>query len=200
MDWERIQRNFERRGFAVHLCADEAAVKQVISQHILPGKVSAVGFGNSETCRALSLIPFATRLADRVFIHDPRNFSPEDDRRALLADVYFTSANGLSAEGHIVNIDGTGNRVAATCFGPEHVVYVAGQNKIRPTLDDAMERARETAVKNARRYSRSTPCTHTGKCEDCHSPDCICGVMTIHRHALVGNRISILLVQQDLGM
>ena len=57
--------------------------------------------------------------------------APEDiNRKALTADFYLTSANAVSLDGHIINIDGNGNRTAATCFGPKHVIYLIGKNKI----------------------------------------------------------------------
>lgn len=68
------------------------------------------------------------------------------DKKALAADFYFTSANAVSLDGHIVNIDGTGNRTAATCFGPKHVVYVIGKNKITNRLEEALRCAKNTAV------------------------------------------------------
>ena len=165
----------------------------------MPKEINVAGFGNSQTCRDLHLIPFVSERAWESYVHDPLRYSHADDRKAQWADVYLTSANAVSMQGHIVNIDGTGNRVSATCFGPEQVIYVIGQNKIAGDLEGAIARAKEAAVINVKRYNKKTPCAVTGKCEDCLSPECLCGVMTIHRKALIGNRISILFVRQDLG-
>lgn len=200
MDWESIKVNFTRRGFSAYLCRDEEDVKRTLLEKVLPETIESAGFGNSQTCRDLGLIPWIRERAREVHLHDPQHYSAEEDHRAQQAGVYFASANAVSKEGHIVNIDGTGNRVSATCYGPAHVIFIVGENKIADTLELAVEKAKEAAVKIARRYNRKTPCVITGKCEDCQSPDCVCGVMAIHRRALKGNRISVLFVQQELGL
>ena len=95
---------------------------------------------------------------------------------ASKAEVYITSANGLSETGEIVNIDGSGNRVASTLYGHDTVYFICGINKLEPDLDAAIHRARNIASPlNARRLERKTPCA-TGelKCHDCSSPDRIC--------------------------
>ncbi len=125
----------------------------------------------------------------------------ENDLKALHSDIYFTSANAVSYDGYIINIDGTGNRTSATCFGPKCVVYIIAKNKIAGTLEEAIDRAKNTAaVSLAKKYGRKTPCVTTNKCEDCLSPDCICNVMTIHRRQLYGNKIKIILVNEDMGI
>lgn len=200
MNWDILVKNFQKRGFKTYLCTDETDVKNTIKKHILSADVDSVGFGNSQTCRDLNIIPFISGEVKDIYIHDPQNYSAETDRKALLSDLFFTSANAVSMDGYIVNIDGTGNRVSATCYGPKHVVYIIGQNKIAEDLDKAIERAKQAAVKNAKRLNRKTPCAVTGKCADCLSSECICGVMSIHRKSLIGNKISILFVKQSLGL
>lgn len=118
----------------------------------------------------------------------------------MTADYYLTSANAISLDGNIVNIDGTGNRTAATCFGPKNLIYVIGKNKIANTLEDAMNRAKCSAVELAKRYNRKTPCVVTGKCENCVSPECICAVTTIHRKKPYGINITVILINEDLGI
>jgi L-lactate utilization protein LutC len=200
MEWESIKANFTKRGFFAYLCKDAEDVKRTLLEEVLSEPIEVAGFGNSQTCRDLGLIPWVRERAREVHLHDPQHYSAEEDHRAQQADVYFASANAVSKEGHIVNIDGTGNRVSATCYGPDHVIFIVGENKIADTLEHAVEKAKDAAVKIARRYNRKTPCVVTGKCEDCLSPECVCGVMTIHRRALKGNRISVLFVRQELGL
>ena len=190
----------ERRGFSVHLCRNADEVRQAAAGILCDAGRPVVGFGNSQTLRSLGIDRLAEQYAERVYWHDPRHFSPEEDRRALHAPLYFTSANALSLQGHIVNIDGTGNRTAATCFGPEHVIYVVGRNKLADGLECALARAKWAAVRLASHYGRKTPCAQTGVCADCLVPECVCGVTTIHRKSLIGNRITVILINEDLGI
>ena len=140
------------------------------------------------------------KQAFAVYQHNPDS-SENETKKALLADIYLTSANAISADGQIVNIDGTGNRIAATCYGPKQVIFVIGKNKIAPSLEEAINRARNSAaVRNAKRYNRKTPCVITGKCEDCLSLDCICNVMTIHRKKPYGVKMTVVLINEKLGL
>ena len=124
----------------------------------------------------------------------------EVTRRAARADWFIASANGITRSGKIVNIDGTGNRVAALCFGPTQVVVVAGMNKVAGDLDGAMRRAREVAAPmNAQRFPLKTPCVANGLCGDCKGPDSICAQIVTTRLCKPAGRIKVVLVGEDLG-
>ena len=192
-----LQKRLFDRGFQVFVCADKQEAITLISETLLNESASVVGIGNSITLKELELMSI---LSSKVVYERNIKGNGEDERKALLADIYFTSANAISYDGQIINIDGTGNRVAATCFGPKHVVFVVGKNKIADSLENAIERARNAAVELAKKYERKTPCVITGKCEDCISPESICGVTTIHRKQLYGNKISVILIDKDLGL
>ena len=151
------------------------------------------------TLKSLGLLDTLGQFASRVFPHVPGGAS-DDERGALSADFYLTSANAVSMDGQIVNIDGTGNRVGATCFGPKHVLYLIGRNKIVRTLDEAISRAKDAAVRLAEYYGRRTPCVETGRCMDCLVDDCICSVTTIHRKKPLGVDMTVFLIDQDLGL
>ena len=200
MDWTRLKDNFSKRGYQVYVCENEEDVKKTLRDKVLPEDIDVAGFGNSQTCRDLNLIAFMRERAKEVYVHDPKNYSSETTHRTEDAEVYFASVNAISEDGHIVNIDGTGNRVAAMCYGPAHVILIVGRNKIVDTLEHAVERAKHAAVEVAVRGGKKTPCTVTGKCEECLAPDCVCSVMTIHRKVPKRSRISILFVQQDVGL
>ena len=124
----------------------------------------------------------------------------KEERKALTADFYLTSANAVSLDGNIVNIDRTGNRVGATCFGPQRVIYLIGKNKITDNLDSALETAKETAIKLSRHYGFNTPCAKTGRCTDCTSPESICSITTIHRRKPRGMMVSVFLIDEELGL
>ena len=128
----------------------------------------------------------------------------EDKRAAMLAaydaDVFLAGANAMTEDGIIVNIDGNANRVSAIAQGPRKVVFIVGMNTICPDPDSAMKRARGVAAPiNAQRFGLSTPCTKTGSCMNCKSPDTICCQILITRFSRHAGRIHVILVNDELG-
>ena len=121
-------------------------------------------------------------------------------RRGLTADFLITSSNALTMDGRLVNLDATGNRVAAMCFGPEKVILVVGLNKVTPDLESAMARVKHLAAPiNAIRLNRETPCAETGQCADCKSLGRLCNLWSIIEGHRFENRIHVKLVGEDLG-
>ena len=122
-------------------------------------------------------------------------------KKALTCGTFLMSSNAISADGQLVNIDGTGNRVAALCFGPEQVIVGAGMNKVAGDLEGAMRRAREVAAPvNAQRFAGlKTPCSVTGLCADCTGPDSICCQIVTTRICRPAGRIKVVLVGEELG-
>ena len=116
------------------------------------------------------------------------------------ADYFLTSANAISEDGVIVNIDGNSNRVSAIAFGPKHVLMIIGMNKIVKDAENALSRARnEAAPINAQRFNIETPCKKTGACFDCQSPQSICCQFLITRRSMHAGRMKVILVNDDLG-
>lgn len=194
-----LKENLEKRGFHAVICDDLQDAARFIFKTFPVNNDMIIGMGNSLTSDALGIKKIWEKQTSAIYQHVPDS-SESETKKALLADIYLTSANAISFDGQIVNIDGMGNRTAATCYGPKQVIYVIGKNKIAPSLEEAIKRARNiAAVQNAKRYNRKTPCTITGKCEDCLSPECICGVMTIHRKKLYGLKTTVILVNEEAG-
>ena len=139
----------------------------------------------------------------------PYNFIDRDayaDKRAAMlaaydADVFLSSVNAMTSDGILVNIDGNANRVSAIAQGPKKVVFIVGMNKVcGADPDSAMKRARNVAAPtNAQRFGLSTPCTKTGTCMDCKSPDTICCQFLITRYSRHADRIHVILVNDSLG-
>ncbi|MBO5543796.1 MAG: lactate utilization protein [Oscillospiraceae bacterium] len=128
----------------------------------------------------------------------------EDKRAAALqaydADVFLASCNAITEDGVLVNIDGNANRVSAIAFGPKKVVFIVGMNKVCKDVDGAMKRARNVAAPtNAQRFGLSTPCSKTGACLNCKSPDTICCQFLITRFSRFADRIHVILVNDTLG-
>lgn len=116
------------------------------------------------------------------------------------SDVFVCSTNAITEDGVLVNIDGNANRVSALVYGPRKVVLIVGMNKVCADVDAAMKRARnEAAPINAQRFGLSTPCSKTGACMNCKSPDTICCQFLITRYSKHTDRIHVILVNDTLG-
>ncbi|SFU95266.1 Uncharacterised ACR, YkgG family COG1556 [Butyrivibrio sp. INlla21] len=127
-----------------------------------------------------------------------------DKRAAMLAaydaDVFLASANAMTEDGILVNIDGNANRVSAIAQGPKKVVFIVGMNKVCNDVDGALKRARNVAAPiNAQRFGLNTPCAKTGSCMNCKSPDTICCQFLITRFSKHADRIHVILVNDNLG-
>ncbi len=169
--------------------------------------LSLIDEGNSVTMGgAMSAIEIG--LVDAVK-EGPYNFIDrdawEDKRAAMLAaydaDVFLASVNAMTDDGVLVNIDGNANRVSAIAQGPKKVIFIVGMNKVCGSdVDSAIKRARNVAAPtNAQRFGLSTPCTKTGACANCKSPDTICCQFLITRYSRHAGRIHVILVNDNLG-
>lgn len=200
MDLEKTIANLKKNEFEVSYFETGAEAAAYLDSRI-DGKT--VGFGDSETLRVMGISAMLAKhntVYDPIGIHDDGEFM-EIARKTQLTDIFLTSVNAISETGALVNIDGTGNRVAALCFGPRQVIVVAGMNKVCGDLPQAFQRARHIAAPaNAQRFGGKTPCTATGLCGDCKSPDCICAQMVVTRFCKVPGRIKVVLVGEDLGL
>ena len=122
-------------------------------------------------------------------------------RKGLTCDTFIMGTNAATQDGQLYNIDGNGNRTAALIFGPKQVIVIVGMNKVEPTLEAAISRARSTAATiNAQRFGIPTPCNANGMCADCLSPKSICNQMVrTRRNSGPQGRIKIILVGENLG-
>lgn len=199
MDIEKTLNNLRREGFEARFFETGAEAADYLAGEF---SGTSVGFGGSKTAEALGLYD---RLAANNEVHWMWR-SPEDPAGAIAAanasKVYITSVNAMAETGELVNIDGRGNRVAATLFGPERMVFVAGVNKLEPDLTRAIWRARNIAAPlNARRLNKKTPCALSAemKCYDCDSPDRICRGLVVHMRPMMGTTAEVILINEDLG-
>lgn len=128
----------------------------------------------------------------------------EDKAKAALmaydADIYLGSTNAITNDGVLINIDGNSNRVSAYAYGPRRLILIVGMNKVSGDIDSAMKRARNTAATtNAQRFNLNTPCSKTGTCMNCKSPDTICCQFLITRVERHKDRVHVILVNENLG-
>lgn len=196
MDYSPIRKNFEKHGFSTQLFPDREKTVAYLCKTL---DKQTIGFGGSVTLKEMGL--YEALAENNAVVWHNRIAAFEVRRLANSARVYIPSANAVSETGEIVNIDGTGNRVAMTAFGPETCYFVVGKNKIVPSLADAMDRCRNVAApRNAQRLNAKTPCARNGdKCYDCDSPDRICAVTVIHSRVPRGMRCEIIFVDEELG-
>lgn len=177
-------------------CRDEAL-------SLIPPK-STVGLGGSTTVKQIGLLDALVAGGHTLVNQYEQGISKEENQRrrraGLTAQYYVTGVNAISEDGELFFLDGTGNRVAAVSYGPEKVILVAGVNKICRDERDAWRRIREKAAPlNAQRFGVDAPCVRTGVCEDCGVEQRICNIyVKIHR-AFVPGRITLFLINQNLG-
>lgn len=169
-------------------------------------EASTVGFGGSMTITDLDIMSILLKEGKTIYSHYLPDLTPQEKvenmRKALTADLYLSGINAVTTSGVIVNIDATGNRVAAMMFGPKKVITVAGRNKIVDgdyTL--AIQRIKNIASPpNAKRLSFKTPCAETGFCSDCSSPDRICRTISILERSPRLTDFHVLIINEDLGL
>ena len=174
----------------------EQALKQALT--LIPEQ-SSISMGGAMSAHEIGLVD-ALKEGNYRFIDREKM----ERREALLAsydaDVFLSSANAITSDGVIVNIDGNANRVSAIAQGPKKVIFLIGMNKVCDDVDGAMKRARNIAAPiNAQRVHANTPCVKTGTCMNCKSPDTICCQFLITRYSRHDDRIHVILVGENLG-
>lgn len=197
---ETILKALKKRNMEGHYCADSKTAVEYILSLIPEG--STISWGGTESARESGLLD-ALKTAP-VTLWNRANVKPEDMkafyRQAFCADYYLMSANAITLDGQLVNIDGNGNRVAALSYGPDHVIVLAGMNKVAPDLDSAIARVHNMAAPpNAIRLGLETPCAKDGVCHNCLTPRKICCMLHVQQFCRIPGRIHVVLVGESLG-
>lgn len=199
MDYKKLTKNLLLSHYAVSFFHTGKEAADYLDKSI---DKKTVGIGDSLTIKQIG-------AEDKLITHnevfatdhsgDEQTFL-DTAKKIFFTDIYLTSVNAIAETGEMVNIDGTGNRVASSLFGHHKVYFILGKNKIAPTLDEAVFRARNTAAPlNAKRLNKNTPCVKTGKCMNCLSPDRICNAMTIYYKKMSHIEAEVILIDEDLG-
>lgn len=195
---QKVIKGLQSRNMTGYYAADkEAALKQALA--LIP-EGSTVTMGGAMSVHEIGLVKALTEGNYNFIDRD----AAKDKRAAMLAaydaDFYLMSANAMTEDGILVNIDGNSNRVSALAQGPRKVIVIAGMNKVCDDVDGAMKRARNVAAPiNAQRFGLNTPCAKTGSCMNCKSPDTICCQFLITRFSRHPGRIHVILVNDNLG-
>ena len=196
-----VIKNLQRRHIEAFYCPTGAEAVKKVSELIEDG--SSVTWGGTMTVRDLGIPQVLKDRGTLEVLDRDLVTTPEEKQtmylRAFSVDVYLSSANALSEDGVIVNIDGNGNRVAAITWGPKKVIFVIGLNKVAQNVEAALARARSTASPiNAARFDIKTPCQQDGVCHNCNSVDSICNYVHFLRNSPRG-RHTVVLVGEELG-
>ena len=197
----KVIKNLARRNIEAFYCPTSREAVDKLLEMIPQG--SSVTWGGSMSIRDIG-IPAALADAGKYEVYDRDNApdraaATEIYLKAFSCDYYLSSANAITEDGVIVNIDGTGNRVAAITFGPRNVIFVIGMNKLTQNVDAALARARSLAAPvNTARFDIQTPCKLDGVCHNCLSDDCICNYIHYLRHSPKGKH-KVILVGESIG-
>lgn len=197
----RLQNNFEKRNIQVKVFKTFKEIEQYLLSEI-PLNVS-IGIGNSQTLKSMNLSNIFITRGNTVY--DKELGKDKDEvtslkKKALLADCYVSSANAISKSGQIVNIDHSGNRVAALSYGPEKVFIVVGENKITNTYEEAIRRVKNvSAPKNAKRAGFNPPCVELNRCVNCSSKERVCNIISTIEGQYVKGRMELLISMESAG-
>lgn len=196
---ERTKAALEKNNMQAFIVQTAAEVVPLLKT-LLPqgGTVSNGGSVSLAECGALDLLKSGNyRYLDRT---EPGVDVQKLYREVFSADAYLASANAVTEEGEVYQMDGNSNRVAPITFGPASVILVVGINKIVPDIYAAFDRrANIAAPANTHRLNLKTPCATTGVCSDCHSPDRVCCTEVILHQQRTKDRIKVILVNEALG-
>lgn len=195
MDLQKTVRSLELRGYSVRYFETAAEAADYMNAEI---QHTTVGIGGCMTAQELGLFDSLSKT-NEVYWHWKAP-GPETIAKANAAPVYITSANAMTEDGEILNIDGRGNRLAGQVYGDKRLYIIAGTNKICPDFSSALERARNVAaVKNCKRFPAQTPCKLDDKCHDCRSPEKICRALLVLWAPMMGMKTEVVLIGEELG-
>jgi len=201
MDVQKLQQAFESKGYIFKYFETAQAAADYLDRQI---DSRTVGFGDSQTLFDMGLFE---RLSEHNEVFSPMHPQEGDDfyaaaEKCINTDVYLVSVNGATEKGEMVNIDGFGNRVSSSLYCHKKIYFVFGKNKLSPTLDEAIFRARNIAAPlNAKRLGKKTPCAVRGdRCYNCNSPDRICNAMLVHLHKTSKSDVEVILINENMGL
>lgn len=199
---KQVIQNLAKRHMQGFYCKTAEEAVELASSLMKEG--SSVSWGGTMTMKEIGLLDAIKSRKDlQVLDRSTANTQEEIDamyRQVFSADNFIMSTNAITLEGELLNIDGTGNRVAALIFGPKQVIVIAGMNKVCKDLDEAMTRVRNIASPpNCIRLDKTTPCAVTGVCGDCLGDDCICNQIVTTRNSRDPERIKVILVEGSWG-
>lgn len=196
----KFVKKLEQKGYKVRTFRQKEKAAQYLQEQF---HNDTIGFGDSQTLLRMGLYAL---LSKNNIVYDPNQFDDNDNflktaKKALTAKYFLTSVNAITEDGIIINMDGTGNRVAGSLFGHEKVFFIFGTNKIVSNIEEGVWRTRNIAApQNAKRIGCNTPCALKGdRCYDCNSPYRICSGLLIQYKKMNDSDAEIIIIDEDLG-
>ena len=197
---DKFVKKLEQKGYKVRTFRQKEKAAQYLQEQF---HNDTIGFGDSQTLLHMGLYAL---LSKNNIVYDPNQFDDNDNflktaKKALTAKYFLTSVNAITEDGIIINMDGTGNRVAGSLFGHEKVFFIFGTNKIVSNIEEGVWRTRNIAApQNAKRIGCNTPCALKGdRCYDCNSPYRICSELLIQYKKMNDSDAEIIIIDEDLG-
>lgn len=197
---DKFVKKLEQKGYKVRTFRQKEKAAQYLQEQF---HNDTIGFGDSQTLLHMGLYAL---LSKNNIVYDPNQFDDNDNflktaKEALTAKYFLTSVNAITEDGIIINMDGTGNRVAGSLFGHEKVFFIFGINKIVSNIEEGVWRTRNIAApQNAKRIGCNTPCALKGdRCYDCNSPYRICSGLLIQYKKMNDSDAEIIIIDEELG-
>ena len=204
---ENLKEALVSNNFEVFIADNAREAGRMVMDKILPKLApKTISWGGAMTFVATELYDMLKAYPNAKILDTfDKSLSPEESlerrRESLLVDLFITGTNAVIRSGELVNLDMIGNRVSGITFGPRNVVVMVGRNKVVEDLEAAIERIKDyVAPVNAIRLNKKTPCTKTGVCEECKSPERICNSWTITQKSFPKGRIKVVLINENLGL
>ena len=199
---QAIIKALEKRNMTAFYCEDMESCRNKVLE-LIPAD-SVISWGGSMSIHECGVPQALKDRGDCEVLDRSLYTTPEQQKefavKTFQCNYYLMSTNAITLDGELINIDGYGNRVASLIYGPDHVIVIAGMNKVVPDVKQGFDRIRNIASPpNTIRLSKDTPCAKTGKCGDCMSPDCICNQIVVTRRSRDKERIIVILVNDNLG-
>ena len=196
-----VIKNMGKRQMEGYFVPDKSAALDLLLSLIPEG--ASIGYGGSVTLSEVGALEALSSEKYNLIRRENAKTQEETEaifKEILFSDYFLMSSNAVSVDGQLINVDGRGNRVAFLAYGPKNVILICGMNKIVPSVEAGIERVKTLAgPMNATRLNRTTPCSASGICGDCQSPDCICASTVITRRSHTPKRIKVILVGEELG-
>ena len=196
-----VIKNMGKRQMEGYFVPDKSAALDLLLSLIPEG--ASIGYGGSVTLSEIGALEALSSEKYNLIRRENAKTQEETEaifKEILFSDYFLMSSNAVSVDGQLINVDGRGNRVAFLAYGPKNVILICGMNKIVPSVEAGIERVKTLAgPMNATRLNRTTPCSASGICGDCQSPDCICASTVITRRSHTPKRIKVILVGEELG-
>ena len=198
---DRLKKCFKARNIDFHYFEDKAEL--ILSIVEAAKKADSIGIGNSQTLKKLRIFETVSEYCQHVYDKTLAGSKEEEvklKRQALLTDLYITSSNAITADGRIINVDHSGNRVAAMTFGPRQVIIIIGENKLTENEQEGILRSLKVATPlNARRAKYSPPCTQNRPCAECLQNQRVCNYLSIIRGQVHPQRMSVMMLKGNYG-